>query len=221
MAANPYVGAWKEWDDRYADHVLSKRNWQLAAAASMVVSTILAVGMVWQASRSHYVVYAVQVDKLGYALTVPQPLTAERGIDTLERIKRHEVAAFIRDVRSVSSDPQAEQERLDAMHAHTRGAADHFLADYFHSDPSHNPFVLGEKETVSVQLDSVLSLSPKTYEVRWSEQARDLNGAAMGVATRWEAELETEIVPPSEGDTIVSNPIGFYVDRINWTEEQE
>ncbi len=42
----------------------------------------------------------------------------------------------------------------------------------------------------------------------------------MGVPTHWEAELETEIVPPREADTIVSNPLGFYVDRISWTEQQ-
>ena len=175
----------------------------------------------WQASRTHYVVYAVQVDKQGYALTQAQPLAAETGPGTFERIERHEVAAFIRDVRAVSSDPQAEQERFNAMHAHARGAADRFLADYFHEDPSHNPFRTGQKETVAAQIDSILVLSPKTYEVRWTEQRRDVNGAALGLPSHWEAELETAIVPPAESETIVSNPIGFYVDRINWTEEQE
>ena len=221
MAANPYAGAWKEWDDRYADHVLGKRNWQLAAAGSMAVSAILAAGMVWQAARTHYAVYAVQVDKQGYALTEAQPLAAAGGPGTLEKIERYQLAEFIRDARSVSSDPQAEQERLNAMHAHARGAADHFLADYFHADPAHNPFRIGQKETVSVQLESILALSPKTYEVRWSEAQRDLNGAAIGAPTQWEAELETEIIQPADSETIVSNPLGFYVDRISWTEEQE
>jgi type IV secretory pathway TrbF-like protein len=49
---------------------------------------------------------------------------------------------------------------------------------------------------------------------------RDLNGAALGMPAHWEAELETEIVPPHEADTIVSNPLGFFVDRISWTEQQ-
>ncbi len=31
MAANPYVEARREWDERYADLVLGKRNWQIAA----------------------------------------------------------------------------------------------------------------------------------------------------------------------------------------------
>ena len=29
MSANPYVEARREWDERYADLVVGKRNWQL------------------------------------------------------------------------------------------------------------------------------------------------------------------------------------------------
>jgi type IV secretory pathway TrbF-like protein len=49
---------------------------------------------------------------------------------------------------------------------------------------------------------------------------RDLNGAAVGLPTHWEADLQTEIVPPGNGDAIVSNPLGFYVTNITWTEQQ-
>ena len=52
MAANPYVQGWREWDERYADLVVGKHNWQLAAGGLLIVSIILATGMVWLASRS-------------------------------------------------------------------------------------------------------------------------------------------------------------------------
>ena len=70
-------------------------------------------------------------------------------------------------------------------------------------------------------IDSILQLSPKSYEVRWTEQGRDLNGAATGAPSHWEAELETEIMPPARPITIVSNPLGFYVDQISWTQAAE
>ena len=76
MAANPYVEARREWDERYADLVLGKRNWQIAAGGLLLLSLILASGIVWLISRSRYIPYVVEVDKLGYALTVPQPLTS-------------------------------------------------------------------------------------------------------------------------------------------------
>ena len=37
MAANPYVGAHREWDERYADLVLGKRNWQIAAGGLLAL----------------------------------------------------------------------------------------------------------------------------------------------------------------------------------------
>ena len=218
--ANSYAEGWRAWDERYADLVVGKRNWQLAAGGLLVVSIILAAGLVWLSSRSRYVVYAVQVDKLGYALTQPQPLTPAAAPDMIDRMERYEVATFIRESREVSSDPQVEQQMLNSLLTHTRGAADRFLDEYYHADTAHNPFQIAQKKTVSVQIDSILQLSPKSYQVRWTEQARDLNGAAIAAPSHWEAQLQTEITTPASDDAIVSNPLGFYVKQISWTEQQ-
>jgi type IV secretory pathway TrbF-like protein len=105
MAANLYVEARREWDERYADLVLGKRNWQIAAGGLLLLALILASATVWLISRSRYVPYVVEVDKLGYALTVPQPLSHASVPDVAARVQRYEVAAFIRNARSVTSDP--------------------------------------------------------------------------------------------------------------------
>jgi type IV secretory pathway TrbF-like protein len=220
MAVNSYVQEWRAWDERYADPVIGKRNWQLAAGGLLGLSLILAAGLVWLAGRSRYIPYIVEVDRLGFGLTVPQPLTPASVPDVTARMERYELAVFIREARSVSSDPQVEQQMLNSLLAHARGAADRFLDEYYHSDPSNNPFQIAQKQTVSVQIDSILPLSAKSYEVRWTEVRRDLNGAVIGAPSHWEAELETEIVPPREAVAIEINPLGFYVDRISWTQQQ-
>jgi type IV secretory pathway TrbF-like protein len=221
MEGNLYVEARREWDERYGDLVLGKRNWQIAAGGLLVVTLILASGMVWLTTRSRYIPYVVEVDKLGYSLTVPQPLTPTSVPDVTARMQRYEVAAFIRNARGVSTDPQVEHQMLNSLLAHARGAADRFLDDYFHSDGfSHNPFKIAEKQTVSVQIDSILQLAPQSYQVRWTEEEHDLNGVASGVPTHWEAVLQTQIVPPNSAGAILSNPLGFYVTQITWTEQQ-
>jgi type IV secretion system protein TrbF len=134
MESNPYLEARREWDERYADLVLGKRNWQIAAGGLLVLSLILASGFVWLSNRSRYIPYVVEVDKLGYALTIPQPLTPVALPDVTARMERYEVAAFIRDARSVTSDAQVEHQTLNALLTHTRGAADRFLDEYYHSD---------------------------------------------------------------------------------------
>src|SRR6266478_5213967 len=154
MAANPYIEARREWDERYADLVLGKRNWQIAAGGLLLLALILAGGMVWLISRSRYIPYVVEVDKLGYALTVPQPLTPASVPDVTARMQRYEIAAFIRNARSVSSDPQVEHQMLNSLLAHARGAADRFLDAYYHSDGfTHNPFKLAENHLDSDRFD--------------------------------------------------------------------
>ncbi|HUY28590.1 MAG TPA: VirB8/TrbF family protein [Candidatus Binataceae bacterium] len=221
MESNPYLEARREWDERYADLVLGKRNWQIAAGGMLVVTLILACGIVWLTTRSRFIPYVVEVDKLGYSLTVPQPLTPSSVPDVTARMQRYEVAAFIRNARAVSTDQQVEHQMLNSVLAHARGAADRFLDDYFHSDGfTHNPFKIAEKQTVSVQIDSILQLSPQSYQVRWNEVPRDLNGIEIGAPTHWEAVLQTQIVPPNSAGAILSNPLGFYVTQISWTEQQ-
>jgi type IV secretory pathway TrbF-like protein len=216
MDANLYVEARCEWDERYADLVLGKRNWQIAGGGLLLLSLILATGTVWLISRSRYIPYVVEVDKLGYALTIPQPLTPTSIPDVTARMHRYEVAAFIRSARSVSSDPQVEHQMLNSLLAQARGAADRFLDAYYHSDSFiHNPFKLAEKQTVSIQIDSILLLSRSSYQVRWTEQQRDLNGVVVGAPTHWEAVLQIQILPPNSDDAIISNPLGFYVTQIS------
>jgi type IV secretion system protein TrbF len=164
MAANPYVEARREWDERYADLVLGKRNWQIAGGGLLVLSLILASGLVWLISRSRYIPYVVEVDKLGYALTLPQPLSPASVPDVTARMQRYEIAAFIHNARSVTTDAQVEHQMLNSLLAHVRGAADRFLDAYYHSDSfTHNPFKLAEKQTVSIEIDSILQLSLISY----------------------------------------------------------
>jgi type IV secretory pathway TrbF-like protein len=59
-----------------ADLVLGKRNWQIAATGIMAITLVLAFGMVWVSTRSKFVAYVVEVDKLGYAIGAPSALTA-------------------------------------------------------------------------------------------------------------------------------------------------
>ena len=49
MESNVYQRARQEWDERYADLVLGKRNCQIAAGGLLLLSLILASGFVWLA----------------------------------------------------------------------------------------------------------------------------------------------------------------------------
>jgi len=122
-------------DKRLRPTIRSRSIWKAATAGGLpVLSLILAVSMVWLISRSRCILYVVEVDKLGYALTGPQPLSPASVPDVTARMERYQIAAFVRNARSVTTDPQVEHQMLNSLLAHARGAADRFLDACYHSD---------------------------------------------------------------------------------------
>ncbi len=123
----------------------------------MLLSLALAFGMIWVSVRAKVTPYIVEVDKLGYAITIPTAFSASSTPATIERMKRYEIAAFIRNARSVCSDPVVEQNMPNDLLAHAHAAADKFLESYFHADDfAKNPFQIMKHQTVSVQVQSIL-----------------------------------------------------------------
>ena len=68
---------------------------------------------------------------------------------------------------------------------------------------AHNPFKLAEKQTVAVQIDSILKTSPHGYQVRWTETQRDLNGVVPG-HRRIGKRARRQIEPPNSRDNRLS-----------------
>src|SRR5260370_7713812 len=100
----------------------------------MLTSLILALGIVWMSARTKVIPFVVEVDKLGYAITIPTPLTASNVPATAERMKRYEIAAFIRNARSVSSDPAVDRTMLNDLLPHPPGPPTTFLHAHFHAN---------------------------------------------------------------------------------------
>ena len=148
---NPYLSARREWNERYGDYIARARSWRWAAFAALAVSLVLAIGVVWQAAQSKVVPYVVEVDKLGDAVAVAR---ADRATTTDVRVVKAQLAAWIVDVRSVSSDPLAQKSALSRSYAMTAATATIFLNDYYRQ---HSPF--GQSRTVAVSVDAVLPVS--------------------------------------------------------------
>jgi type IV secretory pathway TrbF-like protein len=109
------------------------------------------------------------------------------------------------------SDPVVEQNMLNDMLAHANGAANKVLESYFHADDfAKNPFQI---MTSNRQRSDRIDPPGIPEELRGSlerERTRDIGGAPLGTS-HWEAILETEIQPQNSTDTVISNPLGFYV----------
>jgi len=206
---SPYLSARREWNERYGDYIAHARNWRVAAFVALAISLVLAIGIVWLASQSRVVPYVVAVNKLGDAVAVAR---ADRAAPADARVIKAQLAAWIVDIRSLSSDPTAAKTALTRAYALTAATATTFLNEYYRQ---HSPF--GQTRTVAVSVDSVLPVSDRTYQIQWTEDARDVQGRDIGTS-HWVASLTIAFDPPSDERGILSNPLGLYVTGISWTQ---
>lgn len=174
---------------------------------------LLGGGLVALSLQHKTVPYVVEVDALGAAVAVAPVQPAGRPTD--ERIVRYQLAAFIRGARAVMTDRAAMKRSFEQVYAYARGPARIFLDEHYRAN---NPFDIAKTYTVAPAVTSLLPLSERSWQVRWSEEQRGLDGTLLG-RSNWEAVLAIEMAPPSNPESIQANPFGLYVTEIRWTKQ--
>lgn len=207
----PYQRAGQLWDERIGSARVQARNWRLMAFGGLALTTGLSSALVWQSMQSRVAPYVVEVDALGEARAVAPADAEYRPTDP--QIAWF-LARYISDVRSVSLDPVLmRQNWLQAYDFVTdRGAL--ALNEYARTA---DPFARVGEKTVSVQVTSVVRASPTSFQVKWSESSYE-RGSLAGTA-RWTAILTVVMKPPRSADTLRKNPLGLYVDAVDWSRE--
>jgi type IV secretion system protein TrbF len=208
-----WVAARREWDARYGDFIKRAQNWRLIALVLAVANLFLIAGMISVASRSHVVPYIVAVDSIGKAEAVGP---ADMASIPDERVKRAILLQWIEDVRSISSDPQAEYRTVTQRvytHLAAGSPAQLYVGDFYRSD---SPFDRGQDGTVQVDIQSIVQDSPRTYRVNWTETSRDKTGAVTGKQV-WQGAFTLAVNPPRDEKLIRVNPLGIYVTEASWS----
>ncbi|HIE4498767.1 TPA: conjugal transfer protein TrbF [Pseudomonas aeruginosa] len=209
--ATPYQSAAQVWDERIGSARVQAKNWRLMAFGCLVLALLMAAGLVWRSAQSIVTPYVVEVDQAGQVRTVGEAATRYQPDDAQQA---HHVARFITMVRSLSIDPiVVRQNWLDAYDYTTdRGAA--VLNDYARTN---DPFARIGRESVTVQITSVVRASDTSFNVRWTER-RYVNGAAAGLE-RWTAVVSIVLQTPRTEERLRSNPLGIYVNGLSWSRE--
>lgn len=207
----PYQRAAQVWDDRIGSARIQAKNWRLMAFGSLILSAGFAAALVWQSARGTVVPWVVQVDRLGQAQAIAPAEADFRPTDP--QIAWH-LARFIEEVRSISADAIiVRQNWLRAYEITTdRGA----LALNDHARTS-DPFTKVGREQIAVDVSSVIRASPDSFRVAWSE--RRYQDGSLAEASRWTAILTIVVEPPRDAEKLKRNPLGIYVNAINWSKE--
>ena len=207
----PYQPAGQLWDGRIGSARVQARSWRLMAFGCLFLTAGTSAALAWQSLQSRVVPYVVEVDRLGEARAVQAADVDYRPTDP--QVAWH-LARFITNIRSVSLDPVLMRRAwLEAYDFATRRGAQ-FLGEYARAA---SPFAQVGERTVSVQVTSVVRASDRSFQVKWTEAVFE-RGAQAGTS-RWTAILTIVSKAPASADVLRKNPLGIYVDAIDWSRE--
>jgi type IV secretion system protein VirB5 len=207
---NPYERAKSVWNERYRSFVTAKRNWQILAVTALLSNAAQAGGMVWLASQSRVVPYIVRVDDVGKTVVLGP---AQRTTVSDPKVIAWQLGDYLQRARQVTADRTAQKALLERVYGATKGAATITLNESFRE---RNPFLLMEHHTITASVESLLQLSPETWQADWTEIRRSIDGQTQSTE-RWTGQFTVAIEPPSTPEGLASNPLGFFVTHITWS----
>ncbi|MGY4372712.1 type IV secretory pathway TrbF-like protein [Bradyrhizobium sp. i1.3.6] len=153
----------------------------------------------------------VEVDQLGEAKAVAP---ANAGYQPTDPQVAFHLARFIEHVRGLPMDAIVLRENWLRAYDFTtdRGAA--ALNDYARNN---DPFAKLGKTQIAIEVSSVIRASPESFRLAWIERRYD-NGQ-LAATERWSAILTIIVEMPRDLDRLRKNPLGIYVNAINWSKE--
>jgi type IV secretion system protein TrbF len=207
----PYQAAQQLWDERIGSSRVQAKNWRLMALGILLLAFILAGGVLWLSTRSIVTPYVVEVDTLGSVRAVGPVTEAYRPNDA--QLDYH-LSRFLRNVRSIPIDPIVLRDNwLEAYdYATDRGAAQ--LNEYARAK---EPFANVGRSSVAIEITSFVRASANSFQLRWIEKT--YNNGTLDSTERWTAILSIVLQPPKDVAHIRKNPLGIYVDGLDWSRE--
>ncbi len=207
----PYRRARQAWDDREGRIAINgRRVWRLALVEAGVIA-VLATGLVWQGARGQITPWIVEVDRRGEARAVAR---ADADFKPSDFMIAARLERFIQEVRSVSADPIVVRQNWLSAYGVTSAKGARALSAYAQAD---DPFLRVGKEQVSVEIANTLKVSPTSFRVEWVE--RRYQDGKLSATERWAATLTVIHRPARNAEHLKKNPLGVYVDAIDWSKE--
>lgn len=171
----------------------------------------LFAGLIYHSTRTRIRPYVVEVDRRGHAVAAG---VAEEMPAPDERMILHAISVWIVRTRTVTTDKALQQREIVRAYAFTRGPAVKRLNDWYRTHP---PFARARRQTVSVELESILALddTARRYRVQWTETIRSPSGGVIDTQP-WQAVLTVTVDPPERTEEVLTNPLGIAVTTFDW-----
>jgi type IV secretion system protein VirB5 len=126
------------------------------------------------------------------------------------------VGRYVWSLKTVFNDPEAQLHLMNFVYNCTpvSTAAEKKYQEYY---AANNPVIIGETETVSVTVNSVLSMSDETWQAEWTEERYTAGGDRVS-AKHYRGIFSVAAVTQRTMQEILLNPLGIFIVDFNFSE---
>ena len=207
----PYQKAGQVWDERIGSARVQAKNWRLMAIGCLGLCFATSGALVWRSLQSTVTPYIVEVDEPGAARAIGP---VSQAYDPSDAQIAHHLAGFIENVRALSVDPVVVRHNWLRAYDFVTDRASTTLNQYAQEN---DPFADVGRKSRTVSVVSVVRASGDSFQARWIEKTYE-NGA-LTKAERFTGNFTLITQPPSDAETLRSNPLGLYVHDLNWGQD--
>jgi len=209
---NPFhEGQDKAYADILADRIKEAQTWRKSTLVNIGLF-IVAIILFWYAiSRQQVIPVLINVMPSGESQYLGE-VRQTGSIQVPEAAIHYQIRTFISNYRSVSTDYQIVYRNID----------DCFFMVTPNYSPifrqlllDNSPFALVGKIRRTVEIESLLLITGRSYTVNWTETVYDTS--ANHTTAKMRAVVTIRLVTPTDA-TIKRNPLGIYIESFEMTE---
>ncbi|MDR2779896.1 MAG: type IV secretion system protein [Synergistaceae bacterium] len=213
LASDPFLAGRTEAAERYGHLSKNAAQWRRISLVLLLCCFACVMAVIVTASKITVVPYIVQVDEHGYEIALSP--VAPSKVDA--RLMTAHVGRYVWSLKTVFNDPEAQLHLMNFVYSTTPAntAAEKKYQEYY---AANNPVLIGESETVSVTVNSVLSMSESAWQAEWTEERYSASTGDKTNTKHYRGIFGTAVVTPGTMREILLNPLGIFVTDFNFSE---
>jgi type IV secretion system protein TrbF len=208
---NPFHDGDQAFADILADKIKESQTWRKLTYIHIGLFVIALILFFYSVSQQKTVPVLVNVMPSGESQYLGE-VRQTGSIQVPEASIHYQIRTFITNYRTISTDYQIVYSNIDDCFFMTTQS---FTPIFRQSLLDDSPFALVGKIRRSVEIESILLITGRSYNVNWTESSYDTSANHSTVKMR--AVVTIRLVTPTD-ITIKRNPLGIYIENLEMTE---
>jgi type IV secretion system protein VirB5 len=212
----PVSNPFQEGQDRaYADILLDKMKetqlWRRSAFINVGLFAVALILFFYSVNQQKTVPVLINVMPSGESQYLGE-VRQGGAVQVPEAAVHYDIRKFVSNLRSVSTDYQVVYNNIDECFVMSTQSYVPILRRMLLAD---SPFDLVGKVRRTVEIESVLNITGRSYQVNWTETVTE--SSSNPKSSRMRAVVTVRLVAPTDA-TIKRNPLGIYIENFEMTE---